>query len=55
MKVLVMFTIESGSRDILFMKMNIRRMILDQLRMFNKKILTFGMSKTNCKIKIVQF
>ena len=40
MKVLVMFTIESGSKEILFMKMNIRRMILDQLRMFNKKILT---------------
>jgi hypothetical protein len=55
MKVLVMYTIESGSRDILFMRMMIRRMILDQLRMFNNKILTFGMSEINCKIKIIQF
>ena len=55
MKVSVMFIIELGNKAILFMKMVISRMNLDQLKIFNKfkKILIFGMSKINYKIKII--
>lgn len=55
MKVSVMSIIELDSKVILFMKMEINRMILDQLKMHNKfkKILIFGMSKINYKIKII--
>ncbi len=55
MKVLVMCIIESDSKDILSMRMRIKRMIMSLRIMLNKfrKILIFGISRINFRIKII--
>ena len=55
MKVLVMCIIESDSKDILSMRMRIKRMIMSLRIMLNKfrKILIFGISRIKCRIKII--
>ena len=55
MKALVMCIIESDSKDILSMRMRIKRMIMSLKIMLNKfrKILIFGISRIKCRIKII--